>query len=67
MNDELIPVPTEPVVVSKEENAPETMYCWIYDSNKNVMGCPAKSSEERCRAYAQRRGAKYYSYKTQSC
>lgn len=67
MDDELKPVPTEPVVISEEELSPETMYCWLYDSNEKVIKCPAKSSEERCRAYAHDEGAAYYSYKWKSC
>ena len=63
MNDELKPVTTEPVIVSEEESSPETMYCWIYDSNEKIIKCPAKSSGERCRAYAHGEGAAYYSYK----
>ncbi len=67
MSNELKPVPTTPVVVNEEENSPETMYCWIYDKNENVLGCPAKSSESSCQAYAQSERAAFYSYKTRSC
>ena len=67
MSDELKKVPETPVVEEAETPSPEAMYCRAFDSNRNVIGCTAKSSESSCQAYAQGKNATYYSYTRNSC
>ncbi len=67
MKEELKPVPTEVVETKEASIEPQTMYCRAYDKDKNSLGCTAKSSESSCQTYAQNKGAKYYSYTTNSC